>query len=542
MILLKQMNLKYGENTVIKTEVRLELSYTEDDVMRAILARLPVSASEIKRLEIRKRTLNIKDKSDPHYKASVAIELDPEREGGLLKMRKKVHQDEDLTLGIPRGAFSSRPVVVGAGPAGLFAALVLAESGARPIVLERGLDVQARKKSVDEFINSHRLDENSNIQFGEGGAGAFSDGKLKYGAIDKYKMKVLSEFVLAGADEEIKYSDSAHLGTDRLVGIIENIRKKIISLGGEFRFSSRLCDFTITDGKISSLEYERDGKREKIEADTLLLGTGHSARDVFELLLAKGAVLEQRPFGVGVRVEHPREYINRIVYGENYDKRLPTASYHLVTHLESERSVYSFCMCPGGTVVAGTSSKGRVVTNGMSEYLRDKQNSNSALLVSVKPEDFASSHPLAGLDFQKEIEKKAFSLGGGDYSAPSVTMADFLGIDKVGEAVNPSYPLGTKEGKLEDIFPSFITDSLRLALYDFDAWLPGFIYPQARLTAPETRSTSPVRVVRDAELCAVNIKGLYPIGEGAGYAGGIVSSATDGVKCALRIVLEKTQP
>ena len=521
---------------MIKTDIRLEISYNEEDIKRAICAKLPVTFDEIKSVKLLKRRLNVKDKKDPHYIASAAFCISKERELGLLKMKKKVQEANDLTLNIPKAKLEKRPVIVGAGPAGLFAALILAEGGACPIILERGLDVDSRCNVVSEFYNKGKLDLECNIQFGEGGAGAFSDGKLKYGTIDKYKMKILSEFVLAGADESIMYSDSAHLGTDKLRGIIKLLRQKIISLGGEIRFSARFSGIETKDGKLVSVVYIKDGKEERINTDAAIIATGHSARDVFELLLANGLKITPRQFGIGVRVEHPREYINTLVYGENYDTRLPTASYHLVTHLSGGRSVYSFCMCPGGEVVAATSAENRIVVNGMSEYRRDAQNSNSALLVSVTPDDFPTSHPLSGLDMQMEIEKRAFILGGGSYRAPAVRMDDFVNGEVPTRVEKTSYPRGVTPVKLEEVFPSFITDSLREAIVEFDKWLPGFYLPNATLTAPETRSTSPVRVERNENFEAVGINGLYPVGEGAGYSGGIVSSALDGLKCALYLL------
>ena len=500
---------------MIKTQIRLELSYTEKDIKSAISMRLPISSEEIREVKLLKRSLNLKEKSDPHYTATVAFSASSRREEGLLKMRKKVSPAPDFLLEIPRSAeMHSRPVVVGAGPAGLFAALAFAEAGARPIVLERGLDVDSRAESVKKFIEERRLDCESNVQFGEGGAGAFSDGKLKYGAIDKYKMKVLSEFLLAGADESVTYSDSAHLGTDKLPVIIKKIREKVISLGGEFVFSARVFDLVLTNNALSGVRYKKQGEEFIIPADTVVFATGHSARDVFELLLGLGAELTPRPFGIGVRVEHPREYINELVYGKGYDNRLPTASYHLVTHLPSGRSVYSFCMCPGGTVVAATSEEGRVVTNGMSEYARNAENSNSALLVSVAPEDFPSKHPLAGLDLQRMIEERAFLAGGSDYSAVSQRMDDFLSKNKSDAIDSASYPLGTRATEIDAVLPDFITEALREGIAEFDKWVPGFYLPSAVLTAAETRSTSPVRVQRGEDFEANGIKGLYPVGEG----------------------------
>ncbi len=525
--------------TLIKTDVRLELSYGEADVRGAVAARLGFPEGEISEVRILKRTLNIKDKTDPHYTASVAFSVSPEREAGLLKMKKKVAIAPELSLDIPKVEVKKRPVIVGAGPAGLFSALAFAEAGARPIVIERGLDVESRQKSVERFIKEGVLDPESNVQFGEGGAGAFSDGKLKYGAIDEYKMKVLTEFVLAGADESVTYSDSAHLGTDKLPSIIKNIREKAILLGAEFIFSARLTKIETENGRVVRAVYEKHGDTHSVDTDTVVLATGHSARDVFEMLLESGAELLPRPFGIGVRVEHPREYINELVFGAGYDKRLPTASYHLVTHLPSGRSVYSFCMCPGGTVVAAASADGRVVTNGMSEYARDGENSNSALLVSVTPEDFPSEHPLAGLDLQRAIEERAFAIGGKTFSAPAERMSSFMNKAEPDAPDGASYPRGTVTAKIDDVLPKFITDSLREAIIDFDKWMPGFYYPDALLTAPETRSTSPVRIVRGGDFSARGISGLYPVGEGAGYSGGIVSSAVDGLRCALSILAKK---
>ncbi len=528
---------------MIKTDITLGLSYTEGDIIAAVCERLPVSLDEIKDVRLLRRSLDVKNKKMPHYKATVGFSVSPERERGLLKMKKKVSECEDFSISVPKSLIKSRPVVVGAGPAGLFCALIFAESGAHPIIIERGPSVEERAKIVSEFYKTGKLDPECNIQYGEGGAGAFSDGKLKYGKMDKNKYKVLSEFVAAGADESIMYSDSAHLGTDRLGGIIRSLREKIISLGGEFIFSARLTDIIMENGIVTGAVYEKCTEEVQISTDTLILATGHSAEDVFRLLMKKGAALTPRPFGVGVRVEHPREYINTLRYGEGYDKRLPTASYHLVTHLPSGRSVYSFCMCPGGTVVAAASNKGGVVTNGMSEYARDAENSNAALLVSVRAEDFDGKDPLSGIRFQREIEERAFLLAGGGFNAPCMRMDDFMRgrvTSSAGEekTVSPSYPRGTLSVDFDEIFPKFITDSLREGIADFERWMPGFYLPLALLTAPETRSTSPIRVERCENFTARGIIGLYPIGEGAGYSGGIVSAAEDGVKCALSVLGE----
>ena len=521
---------------MIKTDVKLPFNYSDDDISAAICARLPIKPDEIGSTRILKRSLNLDDKSNIHYNASVGISLSPDREAGLLKMRKKVFVAESWTLEIPEVKFPSRPLVVGAGPAGLFAALLLAEAGARPILIERGLAVEDRVKKVDSFIRFGILDPECNIQFGEGGAGTFSDGKLKVGGMDRYKYKLLSELVSAGAPEEILYTVGAHVGTDKLQNIVQKIRQRIISLGGELHFSTRLDRLKIKDGSLVGAVATRDGETIEYDTTDLVLATGHSARDVFEMLRHAGVVLSAKGFGIGLRIEHPREHINRLVYGENPPDGIGAASYHLVTHIQNGRSVYSFCMCPGGSVVAAASEEGGIVTNGMSEFSRDADNSNAAFLVSVTPEDFGAD-PFLGLELQRKIERRAFSIAGGDYRAPSTTMEAFLGGEsaRLGE-VCPSYARGVVPTSPEAYLPDFITDSLKQGIVDFDKWMGGFYYPDAPLTGPETRTTSPIRVHRDEAYEAVGLHGLYPTGEGAGYAGGIVSSARDGLMVAEAII------
>lgn len=524
---------------MIKTDIRVPIGYTAEDINSAIVNRIPVSADELSDVRIVKRGLDLTDKSNIHYKMTVAISLGEDREAGLLKMRKKVSLAEEYGFIPPKSRLSSRPVVVGSGPCGLFAALTLSEAGARPIVLERGLPVDKRAEKVNTFNRFSVLDPECNVQFGEGGAGTYSDGKLKSGAPDKYKMKVLSEFVRAGASEDITYSQTAHLGTDKLSGIVKRIREYIISLGGEFIFSARLTDIKIKDGRVFSAVYKKGGEIYEIPTDNIILAAGHSAHDTFMMLDRIGVPMEARQFGVGVRIEHPREHINKTVYGNEAPGGIEEASYRLVTHLPSGRSVYSFCMCPGGTVVAAASEEGGIVTNGMSEYMRDGENSNAAFLVSVTPEDFGSEGALSGLAFQRRIERCAYGLTS-SYKAPAITMSDFLEKNKPHSlgGVNPTYPIGVEPISPEEYLPSFVTDSLRASISDFDAWMPGFMYPDALLTGPETRSTSPVRVLRGEKYECLTVKGLYPAGEGAGYSGGIVSSAVDGIKCAEAILLK----
>ena len=523
---------------MIKIDIILPVGYTVEDIKAALSEKLPIEKSEIREINILKKTLSVKSGAEICYKLTVGASFSEEREAGLLKMKKKVSPVPDYSLDIPIAKMKSRPVIVGSGPAGLFAALVLSEAGARPIILERGLSVDERTIRVNEFILSGRLDTECNIQFGEGGAGTYSDGKLKTGSMDNVKHYVLSAFALAGGDGEIMYSSSAHLGTDKLAGIIKSLRLKMLSLGADFIFGAKMTDFTQRNGKICSVEYEKNGERITLETQRLILATGHSAHDVFGLLESKGVPMQAKGFGIGVRVEHPREYIDELVYGKNHDSRLESASYHLVTHLSNARSVYSFCMCPGGSVVAATSSEGRVVTNGMSEHARMAENSNAAILVSVTPDDFDSDMPLAGIEYQRKIEKAAFSVGGGGYTAPSQRLCDLYTDAPVGEwgGVLPSYPRGVSKIKTERYLPDFITESLKAGFTEFDKWMPGYALDDAVLTGAETRSTSPVRVLRDEGYEAVSVSGLYPIGEGAGYAGGIISSAADGVRCALLIL------
>ena len=522
---------------MIKTDLVLPYGYNHDTVKEAISHHLPVEKGEIGEVRILRRELVVKDGQSPTYKTSVAFSLGADREEGLLKIRTKVKlADEELF--VPRhSSFDKRPVVAGAGPAGLFAALTLAESGARPIVIERGLDVEERAKKIDLFNTLGVLDTECNVQFGEGGAGTYSDGKLKYGAKDKYKRRVLAEFIEGGADESIAYSTSAHLGTDKLPGIVKKIRNKIISLGGEFIFSAKLTDVTVRDGELVSITYQSHGENVTLECDTLILATGHSARDTIAMLKEKGLTMRAKGFGIGMRIEHPREYINRIVYRDSADVITETASYHLVTHLDSGRSVYSFCMCPGGEVVAATSEEGAVVTNGMSEYRRLADNSNAALLVSVTPDDFGSDDPLAGIEFQRRIERAAYGISG-SYKAPAIRLGDLLSGGREGfkNAVKPSFSLGTVEASLDDYLPEYIPSSIKAAMPDFDAWLEGYLYPDAILTGPETRTTSPVRIEREEDGCALGFSGIYPSGEGAGYAGGIVSSAVDGIRMAEKVI------
>lgn len=521
---------------MIKINISLKHGYTKDDIFDAVLSVIPISKSEINDFKILKRAINITD-NGVSYKMTVALSLPLDREVGLLKMRKKVSEYKEEIYYAEKATLKSRPIIVGSGPCGLFCALALAESGTNPIILERGECVEDREKSVNSFFTLGILNPESNVQFGEGGAGTYSDGKLKVGAYDKFKNRILNEFVEAGASADILYSDSAHLGTDKLSGIVKKIREKIISLGGEFIFSARLISVLIKEGRVCGAKYIKGETEYELSSDTVILATGHSARDVFYMLKDMGVPMTAKGFGVGLRIEHPREYINKIVYKGAYSNELESASYHLVTHLNNGRSVYSFCMCPGGTVVSAASECGRIVTNGMSEYMRDADNSNAALLVSVTPEDFGGSDALLGIEFQRRIEKRAYNISS-SYKAPAIRLDNFLSDRACGSfnSVTPSYALGTVDASPSEYLPSYLTDSLKEGICDFDKWLSGYNYGDAVLTGPETRTTSPVRILRGDSYEVLGFFGLYAAGEGAGYAGGIISSATDGIKVADAII------
>ncbi|NLI11847.1 MAG: hypothetical protein GX425_04320 [Peptococcaceae bacterium] len=433
----------------------------------------------------------------------------------------------------------NRPVIVGSGPAGLFAGIIMSSMGYRPLLLERGADVDARARAVQKFWKKGQLDPECNVQFGEGGAGTFSDGKLTTLIRDPRCRKVLEEMVLAGAPEEILYINKPHVGTDNLRLVVKNLRRKICSLGGEVRFNSKVSDIIINDNKVAGIVIN---DTELLDTGVLLLAPGHSARDTFELLYARGVRMEPKPFSVGVRVEHPQKLIDQAQYKKYAGHgKLGSADYKLAYHASNGRSAYTFCMCPGGVVVPAASEEGGVVTNGMSFYARAAQNANSALLVGVTPADFGSDHPLAGVDFQRNWERKAFELGGGDFKAPVQLLGDFL-ADKPSTCIGsvlPSYQIGVRPADLKGCLPEYVVAAIREAIPQMEAKLRGFALPDAVMTGVETRSSSPVRILRDVDFEA-SVGGLYPAGEGAGYAGGIISSAVDGIKAAEAIASKYT--
>lgn len=523
---------------MIEIDLTLPLSYDDADIRRAIFERLP-TLCEQELISYRLYAVGVDTRQKPPcaVRARAVLSVEPERERGLLKMKKLVRSYDLRPLTVVGATEKSRrPVVVGMGPAGLFAALVLAKAGVAPIVLEQGPAVEERAERVRTFFSGGSLDPDANIQFGEGGAGAFSDGKLKYGHLDEKVLFVLESFVEAGAPESLLTLRAPHIGTDYLPVCVKNLRDKIISYGGEVRFGDRLVDIDFENGAVRALTVAHGGECYQIETDAVFLACGHSARPLFYMLEEKGVAMSARPFGMGVRIEHPQKSINEQIYGKLPEGLfLPPASYHLVTHLKNGRSVYSFCMCPGGEVVAAASERGGIVTNGMSPYLRDGENANAALLVSLRPDDFSGDRPTRGLRFQEEVERRAFALGG-NYRAPATTLGAFMKgrCPSLDTPLHPTYARGTTACDLEELFPSFITDSLRMAIADFEEYQPGFFDPNAILTAPETRSTSPIRIERDAQTYeSLTHRGLYPVGEGSGYSGGILSSATDAIGAAL---------
>lgn len=523
------------------TGLKIPLTYNMEMLKNIAAQKLNIDCGRIENLVIAKRSVDARDKQDIHFIMAVVVCVSGDEDDiASLKSDKCVFKEMKYNYIVPKAKMhKERPIVVGFGPAGLFAALILAQAGAKPIILERGLDVDNRRQSVLKFWQDGILDANSNMQFGEGGAGTFSDGKLKIGYRDFRKLKILKEFVEAGAPSEIMYLDKPHIGTDRLHETIKNIRKKIINLGGKVHFNAVVTEILRKDGQVRGVGFFENGKYTELSTDNVVLAIGHSARDTFERMLSSGVYMEQKPFSIGVRIEHPQQMIDKIQYG-NFagHPALGAADYKMVVHLPNGRNVYTFCMCPGGTVVAATSEENCLVTNGMSEYARDKRNANTALLVTLDKQDFGSAHPLAGAIFQRKIEKAAFLAGGGGYKAPVQRLEDFMkhqNTTAFGDVL-PTYLPTTEFAEVDSYLPNDIADSLRQGIVEMDKWMPGYAYPDAILTGSETRSTSPVRIKRGDSFEAIGINGLYPCGEGAGYAGGIISAAVDGMLCAEHIL------
>ncbi len=521
--------------------VSLPLEYEQQPLTIYAAKALGINESLVRSAVLYKRSLDARKKNQLHFEATLDIELvSGEQKIAAGNTNARLAQPYQYTLP-PCKPLEKRPVIIGSGPCGLFAGLVLAQAGQRPIILERGRDVDKRTADVQLFWSGGALDTVSNVQFGEGGAGTFSDGKLNTGTKDQRIRKVLNEFAAHGAPEDILYLAKPHIGTDKLKLTVKNIRRDIIHLGGECLFEARVTGFEQQNGQLSAVMYEQNGSTTKIETNHAILAIGHSARDTLQMLTEYSIPMQQKAFSMGVRIEHLQESINRQQYGRYYQHpALKAADYKLAVHPSTGRGVYTFCMCPGGTVVAAASEAGRLATNGMSEYARDCVNANSAILVSIGTEDFGSGDILAGIDLQRRLEQKAYLCGGENYHAPVQRVGDFLSGHKTLSfgTVLPSYRPGVEMADLNGILPDFMTQSLKEGLLMMDGRLKGFAHPDAVLTAVESRSSSPVRILRDEHMQSYGMKGLYPCGEGAGYAGGIMSAAVDGIKAAEQILLQ----
>ena len=528
------------------TELKLPLDHAPDALRPAICQRLGIANDDLLDVSLFRRGYDARKKSAITLIYTVDCTLRDEA-----AVFKRLHGDRNISptpdmaykmvAQAPAG-LSERPIVIGMGPCGFMAALLLAQMGFRPIVLERGKIVRERTKDTWGLWRKNTLNPESNVQFGEGGAGTFSDGKLYSQIKDPnfYGRKVLEEFVKAGAPEEIIYVSKPHVGTFRLVKMVENIRHNIVELGGEIRFEAKVDRLLREDGQVVGVELANG---ERLLSRHVVLAVGHSARDTFQMLHEAGVYIEAKPFAIGFRVEHPQTLVDHARFGPNAGNEiLGAADYKLVHHCQNGRAAYSFCMCPGGQVVAATSEPGRVVTNGMSQYSRAERNANSALVVNIDPEDFPGDfkkNPLIGMDFQRHWESAAFVAGGSDYSAPAQKIGDFLaGRPSTAQGtVEPSYQPGVNWTDLTSCVPSYVSEALREAIPAFDRQIKGFAMADAVLTGVETRTSSPIRIKRGADFQSINTRGLYPAGEGAGYAGGILSAGVDGIKVAEAVAL-----
>jgi uncharacterized FAD-dependent dehydrogenase len=525
------------------TELRLAIDHAPEALEAAIVRFLKITPKDVISFEVFKRSYDARKNVALSFIYTVDVSVKDEAQvltnfAGSAHVRPSPDTRYHFIAKAPQ-KLEQRPVVIGFGPCGIFAALLLAQMGFKPIVLERGKAVRERTQDTWGLWRKSTLNPESNVQFGEGGAGTFSDGKLWSQVKDPkfYGRKVLHEFVKAGAPEEILYVAKPHIGTFRLVGVVEKMRQEIIALGGEIRFSQKVSGFDIEGQQIRGVQLENG---EHIVADQVILALGHSARDTFQALHDAGVYLESKPFSIGFRIEHPQSMIDKARLGPHAGNPLiGAADYKLVHHAKNGRSVYSFCMCPGGTVVAATSEPNRVVTNGMSQYSRNERNANAGIVVGITPEDYPGG-PMAGIEFQRAIESKAFELGGKSYEAPGQLVGDFLAQRPSTEfgSVLPSYKPGVHLTDLASSLPDYAIEAIREAIPAFEKQIPGFSMKDAVLTGVETRTSSPLRITRGANFQSLNIKGLYPAGEGAGYAGGIMSAGIDGIKVAEALALE----
>lgn len=564
--------------TVRLENIKIRQDLSNDEVMKIAYTKFNIPQESVTDYKIVKKSIDARDKNDIFYNYSIVVFLKEDfKVSKLLKNKNAslIEQEQKQKTAMPNNLKENnkRTVIIGAGPAGLFCALTLIENGVKPIIVEQGKTVEERQKDVELFLKERMLNTCSNVQFGEGGAGTFSDGKLTTNLHSPLCRDVIDTFVKFGAPEEISYINKPHIGTDNLVKIVANIRKYIENNGGKFMFGTKAVDLEIENNQVKSVivtkmqeqknKYSNSHNDEicnivteqpqehiihssrnntkdriKIETDAVVLAIGHSSRDMFKKLYEKHVEMEKKNFSVGVRIEHKQQMINESQYGKNPKLKLPPAEYKLAYHGE-DRSCYTFCMCPGGTVMASSSEEGTIVTNGMSTFARDGENANSAVLVNITPEDFKGDSPLEGMYFQQELEEKAFKLGGSNYNAPIQRVEDFLNDKKstfIGE-VKPTYKPGVTLANLQEILPDFVTKTLKEGLIYFDKKIAGFASADAILTGVETRSSSPVTIKRNEQKMA-SVQGIYPCGEGAGYAGGIMSAAVDGIKVANAILAQ----
>lgn len=526
-------------------QLRLPIEHGPEDLLRLVRKQLRGVDVPQAAMHVHQRAVDARQGKPLKFSYTVDVEVPEAEEARLLQRARpgSLSRTPDMVYRFPeshRFAFAGqRPVIVGTGPAGLFAGLLLAQLGLRPILLERGKQAGPRARDVTRFWRTGEFNPESNVQFGEGGAGTFSDGKL-YTQIkdrDNRCRKVLQELAAHGAPEDIMVNARPHIGTDKLITVLRHLRETIFSLGGEIRYESKVTDLRIEGGEVRGVTLAEGAS---LEADRVVLAVGHSARDVFALLQDKGIALEPKSFSIGVRIEHPQSMIDRTQFGRYAGHpKLGSAAYRFVHHGKDRRSVYSFCMCPGGLVVGAASEPGKLVTNGMSSYARDEANANAGFMVEVHPSDLAQGDALVGVQFQRDLEEKAFQLGGGDYRAPAQRLGDFMkGRASTGPGtVPPSFRPGVKWTDLRECLPDYVVRALKAAVPRIARRLPGFDHPDAVLTAVETRSSSPVRVTRGKDLQSISVRGLYPAGEGAGYAGGIISAAVDGLRVAEAVAL-----